>query len=231
MMSIATLILGESGTGKSTSLRHLNPNETLLIQVISKPLPFRTKDWKYFDKENCPTGNVFVCDNADKICQLLKQTKRNIIVIDDFQYLMANEFMRRAKDKGYDKFTEIGLHAWQIFDLAGKLEHNKRVYILSHTQNDDLGRTKIKTIGKMLDEKITLEGIVTVCLRTNVSDGKYTFLTQNNGSDTTKSPIGLFEEQHIDNDLAYVDSQICDYWGITPQPQTAEDTTKQENHQ
>ncbi|WKT00491.1 ATP-binding protein [Gallibacterium salpingitidis] len=233
MMSIATLILGESGTGKSTSLRNLNPNETLLIQVISKPLPFRTKEWKYFDKETCPAGNVFVCDNADKICEILKKTKRNIIVIDDFQYLMANEFMRRAMEKGYDKFTEIGLHAWQIFDLSGKLEHHKRVYILSHTQSDEYGKTKIKTIGKMLDEKITLDGIMTVCLRTHVSDGKYQFLTQNDGNDTTKSPMGLFETRYIDNDLKFVDDAICDYWGIVTEHQATEETTAQpqENNQ
>lgn len=218
-MSIATLILGESGTGKSTSLRNLDPAKTLLIQVISKPLPFRSQDWQYFDKNNNQSGNIFISDNANRICQIMQKTQRDIIVIDDFQYLMANEFMRRASEKGYDKFTEIGLHAWQIFDLAGKLDHNKRVYILAHTQSDELGKTKIKTIGKMLDEKVTLEGIVTICLRTQVSDGRYSFATQNNGNDTTKSPIGLFDQSHIDNDLAFVDSQICDYWGIHTQPQ------------
>ncbi|MFQ1048018.1 ATP-binding protein [Avibacterium paragallinarum] len=229
-MSIATLILGESGTGKSTSLRNLDPTKTLLIQVISKPLPFRSKDWQYFS-QSCPTGNVFISDNADQICQVMQKTKREIIVIDDFQYLMANEFMRRAKDKGYDKFTEIGLHAWQIFDLAGKLAPHKRVYILSHTQSDDVGRTKIKTIGKMLDEKITLEGIVTICLRTNVSDGRYTFATQNNGADTVKSPMGLFGSQYIDNDLKLVDDAICEYWGIEAPTEQPETTQPQENNE
>lgn len=227
-MSITTLILGESGTGKSTSLRNLDPAKTLLIQVIPKPLPFRSTEWQYFDKTK-KTGNIFVSDNAERICQAMQKTPREIIIIDDFQYLMANEFMRRASERGYDKFTEIGLHAWQIFDLAGKLSHHKRVYILSHTQNDELGKTKIKTIGKMLDEKITLEGIVTICLRTQVSDGRYSFSTQNNGNDTTKSPMGLFEQHYIDNDLKLVDDAICEYWGIetSSNPQT----NQQENAQ
>lgn len=214
-MSITTLILGESGTGKSTSLRELNPKDVLLIQTIHKPLPFRSVDWKLFNPST-HQGNVFITDNAREICNLMQKTRRNIIVIDDYQYLLANEFMRRANEKGYDKFTEIGVNAWSIFDVATKLAPHKRVYILAHTQNDDYGRTKIKTIGKMLDEKITLEGMVTICLRTHVADGSYSFSTQNNGSDTVKSPMGLFETNLIENNLALVDQAICDYWGIKP---------------
>ena len=212
-MSIATLILGESGTGKSTSLRNLDPTKTLLIQVIHKPLPFRSKDWKMMTKED-RTGSVIICDNADRICDVLSKTDRDIIVIDDYQYIMANEFMRRAKEKGYDKFTDIGEKAWRLLDLAIRLPANKRVYILAHTETDTFGKTKMKTIGKMLDEKITLEGMVTICLRTRVSDGQFQFSTQNNGEDTVKSPMGLFESQYIDNDLKAVDDAICEYWGI-----------------
>lgn len=220
-MSIATLVLGESGTGKSTSLRNFDPVDTLLIQSIHKPLPFRSVDWKIHSTDT-PEGNIFITDNADQICNVMAKTKRNIIVIDDYQYIMANEFMRRGKEKGYDKFTDIGFNGWKIFDLATKLPPEKRVYILAHTQNDDFGRTKIKTIGKMLDEKITLEGIVTICLRTHVADGKYLFSTQNNGSDTVKSPMGLFDSDLIDNDLKAVDDAICEYWGI---PQSTQPTT------
>ena len=212
-MSIATLILGESGTGKSTSLRNLDPTKTLLIQVIHKPLLFRSKDWKMMTKED-RTGSVIICDNADRICDVLSKTDHDIIVIDDYQYIMANEFMRRAKEKGYDKFTEIGENAWQVFSQAVALSPNKRVYILAHTETDAFGKTKIKTIGKMLDEKITLEGMVTICLRTRVSDGQFQFSTQNSGEGTVKSPMGLFESQYIDNDLKAVDDAICEYWGI-----------------
>lgn len=221
-MSIVTLILGESGTGKSTSLRHLEPNKTLLIQAIGKPLPFKTKEWLPITEDN-PSGSIFICDNAEIICRAIFKTKREVIVIDDYQYIMANEFMRRAKEKGYDKFTDIGEKSWAVFTQALKLPANKRVYILAHTETDPFGKTKIKTIGKMLDEKITLEGMVTICLRTQVTDGKYQFSTQNNGNDTVKSPIGLFEQQFIDNDLKFVDDMICDYYDIetteTAQPE------------
>lgn len=215
-MSIATLILGESGTGKSTSLRNLEPANTLLIQTIHKPLPFRSADWKIRTK-NQPNGNIFITDEPNRICDVMQRTQRDVIVIDDYQYIMANEFMRRAKEKGYEKFTDIGEKAWQIFHLATRLPSHKRVYFLAHTETDAFGKTKIKTIGKMLDEKITLEGMVTICLRTQVTDGHYQFSTQNNGSDTVKSPIGLFDSQFIDNDLKFVDDRICEYWDITTQ--------------
>lgn len=216
-MSIATLILGESGTGKSTSLRDLDPTKVLLIQAIGKPLPFRSAGWKPLRKNPQTgeiSGTVFVTDNSEKIVKAMQRTDREIIIIDDFQYIMANEFMRRSKERGFDKFTDIGRNAWDIFDLASRLAPHQRVYILAHTQNDEFGRTKIKTIGKMLDEKITLEGMVTVCLRTQVSDGHYAFVTQNNGQDTVKSPMGLFPENTIDNNLDLVDDYIREYWGI-----------------
>lgn len=215
-MSIVTLVLGESGTGKSASLRNFNPDDVLLIQSIHKPLPFKSTHWKPLSKEQ--GGSVYVTDNSQVICNALQKTSKNIIIIDDFQYIMANEFMRRSMEKSYDKFTDIGRHAWDIFDIAGKLAPHKRVYILAHTQSDEFGRTKIKTIGKMLDEKITLEGMVTICLRTQVTDGQYQFRTQNNGQDTVKSPMGLFNEHTIDNDLVLVDDAICQYYGFT-QPQ------------
>jgi len=210
-MSIATLILGQSGTGKSTSMRNLNPADVLLIQAIKKPLPFRSKDWRPLTKEG---GNVYVCDNAAKICQIIEKTQKSIIVIDDFQYIMANEFMRRTAEKGYDKFTDIGRAAWDIFNAATGASDHKRVYILSHTEQNESGTTKIKTIGKMLDEKITLEGMVTICLKTVVTNGVYEFSTQNSGSDTVKSPLGLFESERIDNDLAAVDAAIVEYYGL-----------------
>lgn len=217
-MSITTLILGESGTGKSTSLRNLDPSKVLLIQSIHKPLPFRSSDWTILTKEN-PSGSIFICDNTEVICRAMQRTPKEIIVIDDYQYIMANEFMRRVKEKGYDKFSDIGWKGWAVINQALELPAHKRVYILAHTETDNFGKTKIKTIGKMLDEKITLEGMVTVCLRTHVNDGQYQFSTQNNGQDTVKSPMGLFEQPFIDNDLKFVDDQICDYWGIESQPQ------------
>ena len=214
MTSIATLILGESGTGKTTSLRNLDPAYTLLIQGIPKPLPFKG-GWKSI-KEG---GNVYVSDQAPAIINAMRKTPRDIIVIDDFQYQMSNEFMRRVTDKetgnaAFAKYNEIARSAWDILTAATSLANNKRVYILSHTQTDDTGRVKIKTIGKLLDEKITIEGLVSIVLRTSVINGNYLFSTKNSGHDTTKTPMGLFDDDHIENDLALVDSAIFNYYGL-----------------
>lgn len=225
-MSIATLILGQSGTGKSTSLRNLNPKHVLLIQAIKKPLPFRSADWTYLSNEN-RSGSILVSDNPQKIIQAINGTRRPIIIIDDFQYVMANEFMRRSVERGFDKFTEIGRNAWDVFNGAINAHEHKRVYILSHTEETD-GRTKIKTIGKMLDEKITLEGMVTICLQTAVINEQYVFQTKNNGNSTVKAPMGLFNSEHIDNDLNAVDQAICEYYGIpAPASQNNQQQTAQ----
>lgn len=220
-MSIATLILGKSGTGKSTSMRNLDPANTALIQVIRKPLPFRSANWKRYNKETEPQGNVFVTENWASIIKIMRGTKRKVIVIDDFQYLMANEFMRRSEEKGFDKFSDIAKHAWEVFSVASDLPDDVRVYVLSHIdENEATGAMKMKTIGKLLDEKINLEGLVTICLRThvdnsgNTAEEKYRFITQNTGLDTSKSPEGMFDSDSIPNDLKAVDSAICDYYGI-----------------
>lgn len=226
-MSIATLILGQSGTGKSASLRNLDPAHTLLIQAVKKPLPFRSKGWAYFDKERAPTGNIFVSDQASQIIGLMKRTQREVIVLDDFQYILSNEFMRRVLDKetgnaAFAKYNEIAHSAWSILMAASQQSDEKRVYILGHTQEDETGRIKAKTIGKLLDEKITLEGLLTIVLRTSVINGQYLFSTQNNGLDTVKSPMGLFdgladENGFVPNDLAAVDAVIFAYYHA-PQP-------------
>jgi len=219
-MSIASMILGQSGTGKSTSLRNLDPASTLLIQSVKKPLPFRNENgWAWFDKDKRPQGNIFVTDQAAQIVKLMKGTKREVIVIDDFQYILANEFMRRVLDKetgnaAFAKYNEIARNAWDILMAASQLEDHKRVYILGHTQEDDAGRVKAKTIGKLLDEKITVEGLLTIVLRTTVINGQYLFTTQNNGLDTVKSPLGLFDSEQIENDLAAVDAAIFNYYGL-----------------
>lgn len=210
-MSIAAFILGESGTGKSTSLRSMNPADTLLIQSIKKPLPFRSNGWKYLSKEG---GNILVCDQSAQIIAAMHKTQRPIIVIDDFQYILANEFMRRTDERGFDKFTDIGKHAWDILCAASTLPDHVRVYILSHTETSDSGRVKAKTIGRMLDEKITIEGMFSIVMRTCVINGQYLFSTRNNGSDTVKTPLGLFDADHIDNDLAAVDAAIVDYYQL-----------------
>lgn len=210
-MSIATMVLGQSGTGKSTAMRNMKPAETLLIQVISKPLPFRTKEWKPV-KEG---GNVIVTSQSSEICAAMRKTTRPIIIVDDLQYLLATEFMDRAHEKGYDKFTEMARHYYDVLTTATTLASGKRVYLLSHTDTSDSGQVKAKTIGKLLDEKITVEGLVTIVLRTHVINGQYVFSTKNNGADTVKTPLGLFEDEHIPNDLAAVDAAIASYYELS----------------
>lgn len=197
-------ILGRSGTGKSYSLRNFPKDKVAVLNVQGKILPFKGAA----AIEQTPT------DNSAQIVKALEiyAKKYKSIVVDDYQYVMSNEFMRRSAEKGYDKFTEIARHAWDIAMKVRELPADVVVYIMCHTDRDDEGNEKIKTIGKLLDEKICLEGLSTIVLKTNVSDGQYTFLTQNNGKDTVKSPADMFPAYAIDNDLWYVDQKIRNYY-------------------
>lgn len=217
-MSYATLILGESGTGKTCSLRNFDPSKTLLIQPVRKPLPFPAKNWR-----TGKGGNIAVTSSAKRIIEIMQAAPHEIIVIDDFQYVMSFKFMAKRNERGYDKFTEIGGDGFDIVKAASELALDKRVYILSHTETYEDGRIKIKTIGKMLDEKIVLEGLFTTVLRTIVDAGRYYFSTHNDGRDTVKSPLGMFESDRIDNDLAAVDARICEYYGINTNHETSKE--------
>lgn len=205
-MAVMTMIIGKSGTGKTASMRNLDPSRVALIGAVEKPLPFRAKGWVSKCTDN---WNAVL-----KTAHVAAERGRDIIVIDDFQYIMANEFMRRSDEKSYDKFTEIARHAWEVIMGLAALPSHVRVYMLTHAEEDANGGTKAKTIGKMLDEKICLEGLFTTVLRTSVQDGQYLFATRNNGSDTVKSPMGLFEEDFIENDLKKVDDEIVSYYDI-----------------
>jgi adenosyl cobinamide kinase/adenosyl cobinamide phosphate guanylyltransferase len=211
-MSTPILILGESGSGKSASLRNMKASETLLIQSIAKPLPFRDKEWAIFNKET-KKGNIFVTDKATDVLMLMNNTKRKVIVIDDFQYILANELMRRYQERGYDKFSEIGYNGWNIISTAAALASDVRVYVLGHSHMDENGKIKIKTPGKLLDTH-SVEGMFSIVLRSVVRDNEYLFSTRNNGSDTVKTPIGLFDDEIIPNDLALVDAKICKYYEL-----------------
>ena len=213
-MSYACLILGESGTGKTCSLRNLDPKDTLLIQPVRKPLPFRSTEWREIAAKG-DGGNIFVCADPARIVRAMELAPQSVIVVDDFQYILASMFMAARNVKGFDKFTDIGGGGFDVAKAASELAHHKRTYILAHTTTDDFGNIRIKTLGKLLDDKIVLEGMFTTVLRTHVDAGKFTFMTQNNGHDTVKSPLGMFSEKEIDNDLAAVDRTICEYYGIT----------------
>lgn len=214
-MSYACLILGESGSGKTASLRNLNPKNTLLIQPVRKPLPFRAKNWHEI-KAKGDGGNIFVCNDAQKIVACMKRAPQDVIVIDDWQYILSSQFMARRNEKSFDKFTDIGGAGYDIVQAASQLAEKKRVYVLAHTATDEMGNVRIKTLGKLLDEKIVVEGMFTTVLRTFVDPGTgYFFLTHNNGHDTVKSPMGMFKENQVENDLAAIDDVICDYYGIS----------------
>lgn len=194
------LILGESGTGKSASMRNFSSDEIALVNVAGKPLPFRGKF------ESISTND------SDEIIKFIKATDKKVIVVDDFQYVMAFQYMRRMKENGWDKFNDIQSDYFNVIEAAKELPDDKIIFFLSHLETKDDGRQKVKTIGKMLDEKITIEGLFTVVLKTYVADGKYYFTTQNSGMDTVKSPIGMFPSVTIDNDLKYVTEKIRNYY-------------------
>lgn len=202
-MGIPVMVLGESGTGKTTSLRNFKPDEIGVINVSGKRMPFKSGI------------KTYISDDYMKIENVIKNSKCHTIVIDDSQYLMANEFMRTAQQSGYQKFTNMALNFWTLIQMIIKeTPDNKIVYFLHHIETTDNGKQKIKTVGKLLDEKITLEGLFTIVLKTSVHDGRYFFMTQNSGNDTVKSPIGLFSEPEIENDLKAVDTAVRKYYEI-----------------
>ena len=146
--------------------------------------------------------------------KLLRSTKEEIVVIDDYQAVMVNELMNRSSEKAYDKFTDIGKNAWNVFNAAGSLADHRRVYILAHTNTDEFGNVRMKTVGKLVDQHIVPEGYFTIVLRTEVINGQYTFRTQTNGQDCCKSPIGMFADLAIPNDLSEVDKAVAEFYGL-----------------
>ena len=212
------LILGESGTGKSTSIRTLDPNETFIINVLNKPLPFRNFE-KVYTKATADSGNYIATDNPETIQKIIhnvseKRPEIKNIVIDDFQYILSNEFMRRCKEKGYDKFNDIGKDVWDILNKTDQARSDLKIFVLSHSQLHEDGKIKCKTIGKMTDEKVSIEGRFAIVLHTMISDDKYQFLTQFDGVHLAKSPIDLFPTKLIDNDMNHIVQRIDDFYNI-----------------
>ena len=217
-MSNTSLIIGESGTGKSSSLKDLVPHETFIINVLDKPLPFRGYKNNYTKLNAEGTeGNYYASDDYLKIMRVIKlvndkRTEIKNLVIDDWQYCLANEFMRRATETGFVKFTEIGQHAWLIIKALTDCREDLDCFVLSHSETEANGKSKCKSIGKMLDDKITIEGMFTTVLHAQVLDGNYCFLTQNDGSHIAKSPRGMFTDKYIGNDLAFVKESMRTYY-------------------
>jgi len=199
---IPVLIIGHSGSGKSTSLRNLKPEEYSLVNPLAKRLPFK--------------GGASGLESSDyeQIKNFIAKTPKDIVVIDDSNYLLTMEMMKKAKEAGYNKFTDIALNYWKLIEFIKNLDGDKRVYLMSHEEVDDTGFVGVKTVGKMLSNQCCIEGLYTIVLRAESENGKFHFRTHTAGNDIIKSPIGLFDDELIDNDLAIVDKAICDYYEI-----------------
>lgn len=209
-MACLVLLMGQSGTGKTTALRNFSTEEVSIINVSGKPLPFRKK---------LPTWST---DNYSEIVQTLPKIKTPSIVIDDATYLMTNEFMKNAMVTGFQKFTVMALNFNSLIEIARTLPDDKIVYFIGHSDQADDGREHFKTIGKMLDNYVTIEGKFTIVLKTVVKDGEYYFSTKNSGQDTVKTPMGMFDQDLIPNDLKMVDETIRNYYGMTKEEITNE---------
>lgn len=225
MSSIA--IVGKSGTGKSTSygnfpelgIKGLNPKETVIINISGKDLPF--KGWKnLYNGEIKNGGNYYESSSANNISGAIKyisETKTQIknIVIDDSQFLMAFEFMSRAKETGYAKFADIGVNMAKVIEAARNTRKDLKVFFMWHPEQDRDTGYKMKTVGKMIDDYLTLEGLFTVVLYSKVvkvdNKMKYQFVTNFDGEFPAKSPIGMFADIYIPNDLGLVAETIDKY--------------------
>lgn len=205
-MAEKILIMGESGTGKSTSLRNCDPATTAIVNPVGKPLPFRGS--KKFTTLNGVTNSSDICD----FMKAQAAAGKKIIVVDDFQYILSIPYMDRIKENGWDKWNDFGENYFKIIDICKELPEDVCVYYLTHCETLENGVTTVKLIGKLLREKITIEGLFTIVLKTGVSEGNYYFFTQNSGKDTVKSPLGMFDAFSIENDLAYVDAKIRNYY-------------------
>lgn len=200
-MGIPCLILGESGSGKSCSLRNFDPNEVGIFNVASKPLPFRKKMRMLNDSK------------YQEIMAILVKNQSKCYVIDDAQYLMAFSLFDRANEVGYKKFTDVAVDFYQLVQTVIKLTSDDTiVYFLQHIERDDTGRIKAKTAGKMLDNQLTLEGLFSIVLLCEAKGEEHYFITQSDGTSTAKSPMGMFESLKIDNDLKMVDDTIRKYY-------------------
>jgi len=225
-MATSVLIIAESGSGKTTSIMNLYEKETFIINIANKPLPFKGWKNKYpmLSKDN-PTGRMSAVNSPAGIIKAMDYVNKDrpeikTLIIDDFQYMSAFEFFDRSDEKGYDKFTDIGKWLAQVAKKPVTMRNDLIVFFLTHAEDivDNKGKrkTKAKTIGKMVDEKLTLEGLFSIVLYGKIKrdkDGEleYVFETQNDGSNTCKSPIGMFESVDIPNNLKLVKEAIINY--------------------
>ena len=224
-MAQSVLVIADSGTGKSTAIRTLDPKETFIINIANKPLPFKgwKKNYSNISKDN-PKGNMTSASSAPGIIKAMqhvndKMPQVKTLVVDDWQYMSSFEYFDRANEKGYDKFTSIAANLAQVAKMPKDMREDLTIFFLTHSEEStDVNgnrRVKAKTVGKMIDNALTLEGLFSIVLFGKVrktEDGlEYGFDTQNNGENTCKSPMGMFEESFINNDLQFVKDCIINY--------------------
>lgn len=217
-MSNSVLILGGSGTGKSTSLRNLDSKTTFIVNVINKPLPFKGAKSKYQQlSSDGMTGNYYCTDLTESLMRVInlvnnKRTDVKTLVIDDFGYTVTNNFMRRCHQKGYDKFIEIAKNMFDVLNLISNLRDDLFCFTMMHNEIDLNGISKPRTVGKMTDQYVCIEGKYSTVLHTVVTESQYGFITNFDGIHTAKSPMGMFDEFIIDNDLQLVREKMVQYF-------------------
>lgn len=202
MKSVPVLLIGKSGSGKSASLRNFKKDEIAIANVLGKPLPFKSE-------LHAPK-----VDDYATILKAIQNTDKKVIVIDDANYLITNEFMNKSSVKGFDKYNEMGNNFFNLINGIKNVEGGKTVYLIMHEDTDDEGNVKPKTIGKLLDDKVNIQGMFTICLRSMFDNGNYIFRLKTNGQDCVKTPIGLFDEEQMENDLKLVDEKIREYYEL-----------------
>jgi hypothetical protein len=216
-MSNAVLIIGNSGTGKSTSIRTLPPEETFIINVLDKPLPFRGANKKYTLQTKDKQGNYFYADKSAIIMRAidnidLHRPEIKYLIIDDFGYTITHDFMSKAMLKGYDKFNEIAVSAYNVLERIKRVRRDLIVFVMMHTDIKEDGIAKPKTIGKMLDDKVVVEGMFTHVLHSIVVDGEYLFITNHDGVHMAKMPMEMFAKLTVPNDLKAIADTMKSYY-------------------
>lgn len=204
-MGIAVLVLGESGSGKSASMRNFKKEDVGILNVASKPLPFRnTNGLVTFNKATYNTIKQAVCSPS-----------RPSYVIDDAQYLMAFESFDKVNETGYTKFSVMAKNYEEMLRVIQEdTSPDTIVYVMQHIETNDEGKVKAKTLGKMLDQQLTIEGLFSIVLLAKTDERRHYFVTQSDGTNPCKSPMGMFDEVEIDNDLKMVDDTIREYYGL-----------------
>ncbi len=224
-MAKVVLVIGDTGTGKSTAIKTLDPKETFIFNILNKPLPFKGSSKLY----NVTEKNIYVTDSWSKVIDMLvkasEQTTIKNIILDDIGFVATKEFFDRSSEVGFSKFSDIGVHMQKIIEKSKNLREDLNICLMFHEDDDISDKIKIgkkvKLIGQLLEDKYNPLAIVSVCLFTDVSydkDGKaeYNFITQRTQvrgqTIPAKSPEGMFETPKIPNDLALVFNKMNEYY-------------------